>query len=725
MGEKACRECHQQASEAWSGSHHDLAMQPVNPTTVLGDFKNVSFKYNNLETLFYQNEDNYYVKTDGPDGERSDYKISYVFGVYPLQQYLIELDHGRIQAFNIAWDNRDLSIGGQRWFHLYPNDRVTHSDPLHWTAPSHNWNNMCASCHSTNLKKNFDPQLQQFNTSYSQIDVSCEACHGPGSEHILWANQKSEPEIENSGLMVNLENSTKWLFKDQQSVAYLANPTNDGSEIKICARCHSRRSELGSHHKHGDALFNSHLPSLLETHLYFPDGQVKGEVYVYGSFLQSKMYKRGVTCSNCHDPHSLKLKAQGNALCSQCHAPHIFDNSDHHFHEMNTQASQCVSCHMTQKKFMVIDERADHSFRIPRPDLTVKTGSPNACTLCHDDQNPQWALRNLEKWYEKNSSHSNPLHYGVVFHAADKGAVNAEKWLNDLAQDSGESAIVRATAISRIASSLNPILQPTLLRALRDEDPLIKVASIAALEHLPVTELRKIANQNLSDELRIIRMETARTLVGRQFLLDEKTRLLFESALKEYEVSLIDNSDRAESHVELGDLYLRIDHVQKAEQAYLKAIQVNPHYIPAYINLADLYRSTNNEIMGEKIINQGLGRFPQEATLHHAKGLLKVRQNFIYSALNSLKQAVNLDPGNIRYKYVYALGLYSIGKVELALSVLESAYLDRPSNQQVLSSLIQIYSELGNEKNARFYVQKLFELSPENTNLRTFLKLQQ
>ena len=722
VGEKKCRECHQQQSETWTGSHHDLAMQPVSSKTVLGDFDNARFEHNGLETLFYQKQDDYYIKTDGPDGEINEYRIKYVFGVEPLQQYLIELDGGRIQAFSIVWDSRDKSVGGQRWFHIYPDESVTYNDELHWTAPSQNWNNMCASCHSTNLKKNFDLQKKRYDTSYSEVNVSCEACHGPGSDHLNWAKKSDQTDTDNYGLLVNLNNSGHWNFEKDQPIAKLTESADSGSQVESCARCHSRRSELWPDYEHGKVLLDTHLPSLLDSGLYYPDGQINDEVYVYGSFLQSKMYRQGVTCSNCHDPHSLKLKAKGNALCSQCHSAKVYDVKEHHFHKMSTTGAECVSCHMMEKKFMVIDDRADHSFRAPRPDLSIKTGSPNACTGCHDDQSDEWAQAKLEKWYGKKINVEDSPHYGEVFYAAENGAIDAEKWLNYLAQDGRETPIVRATAVSQILANLSPITTPALLRALRDDDPLIKLAAVPALERLPPAEMREYADKFLDDELRIIRMEAARVLAGSRYLLQESTKILLDSALEEYKASLLANADRAESHVNLGNLYLRKDDFQNAEQAYLQSIQINPHFIPAYINLADLYRTTDNDAKGLQIINHGLDQHPRSDMLHHAKGLLYVRQKNISKALLSLEQAVELEPENIRYKYVYAIALYSNSNPDQALLILEKAHQDSPSDRQILNSLISIYSELGNVELARVYAQKLYKLSPWDTSIKQFLE---
>lgn len=722
VGGSACQECHQAQSSAWTGSHHDLAMQAVDDTAVLGDFDDSSFTYQGVETRFYKNQGDYFIKTDGPDGEIREYRVKYVFGVEPLQQYLIELENGRIQAFTIAWDTRDRSAGGQRWFHLYAGEDVAHTDPLHWTAPSQNWNFMCASCHSTDFKKNYDHEKQAFFTAYSDIDVTCEACHGPGSDHVEWAGQNDPSGMPNKGLIVSLKNTGQWQFVDRDPIARLTGGRISRSEVETCAFCHSRRSELSPDYVHGNALLDTHLPSLLQPDLYYPDGQIDEEVYVYGSFLQSRMYRQGVTCSNCHDPHSLKLKAKGNALCAQCHLDESYNTADHHHHEADSSGAQCISCHMAEKTFMVIDDRADHSFRVPRPDLSLKTGSPNACTLCHTERSDEWAQDYVRKWYPDGVASEDRRHYGEVFHAFESGSVDAENWLNYLAQDSRENSIVRATAVSHISSNVNPATYPALIRSLRSDDPLIIVSALPVLEYLRPAEMRKFAREFLSHDLRVIRIETARVLAARRYLLEKDVKVLFDAALDEYLKGLAANADRAEYHVNLGNLYLRQDDFISAEKAFVESIRLNPHFIPGYINLADLYRAMNRDERGRLIIEQALARHPEVAALHHAMGLLEVRQKNIGSALESLKQAAELEHENSRYQYVFAIALYTSGDSAQALQILNRAHRARPSDRQILSSLVSINSELGNHEDARAFAQKLSELSPWDVSIKNFLK---
>ncbi len=210
VGAAPCAQCHPSEFKAWSGSHHQLAMQEANGSTVLGDFDNAKFKYNDVETVFFKRDGKYFVRTDGPNGKLADYQISYTFGVAPLQQYLIAFPGGRYQALSIAWDTRPKAEGGQRWFHLYPNDKIDHTDQRHWTGIYQNWNLQCAECHSTNLHKGFDAAANVYRTTFSEINVACEACHGPGSRHVGWAQRAttSYAPTDDKGLAVRLQ--SRW-----------------------------------------------------------------------------------------------------------------------------------------------------------------------------------------------------------------------------------------------------------------------------------------------------------------------------------------------------------------------------------------------------------------------------------------------------------------------------------------------------------------------------------
>ncbi|MFW2386818.1 MAG: multiheme c-type cytochrome, partial [Polyangiales bacterium] len=405
-GTPKCASCHEDEHERWTGSHHDLAMQEATPDTVLGDFNDRTVRYYKESARFVRDGDAFFVEALGADGKPGRFPVLFTFGVEPLQQYLVEIEPGRLQSFLFAWDTRPKELGGQRWFHLQPDEYVEPGDALHWTGPSYNWNYSCADCHSTALKKNYDRSTKRYSTEYFEINVGCEACHGPGSRHVELA-EAAEAANEALGAVSGFERrlsapaARAWTFGDGKAIASLTT-AEASDEVESCAPCHSRRADLG-----GDSpsYHDRYRVAALDDRLYFDDGQIRDEVYVYGSFLQSKMHAAGVVCSDCHDGHSTKLRLEGNALCSRCHQADVYDTPKHLFHEAGTEGSLCRDCHMPERTYMVNDDRADHRFGIPRPALAEAIGAPDACTGCHVDKSPGWAEREIEKRFETRIPH--------------------------------------------------------------------------------------------------------------------------------------------------------------------------------------------------------------------------------------------------------------------------------------------------------------------------------
>jgi predicted CXXCH cytochrome family protein len=263
--------------------------------------------------------------------------------------------------------------GGQKWFHLYPYEQIKHDDVLHWTRLNQNWNFMCAECHSTGVKKNYDAANDRFRTTWAEISVGCEACHGKGSRHVNWAhNQRSWFEKDDDprkglAILLNERDGITWQLdpktgNPQRSVA----PAVTRREVETCGLCHARRGEFSEEWVPGQPLSDTHAVSLLARGLYHADGQMRDEVYNYGPFKQSKMFAAGVTCSDCHEPHAAKLRAPGNGVCLQCHASDKYEVASHNRHEGVSPAVTCASCHMPVSTYMVVDKRHDHSLRIPR-----------------------------------------------------------------------------------------------------------------------------------------------------------------------------------------------------------------------------------------------------------------------------------------------------------------------------------------------------------------------
>jgi predicted CXXCH cytochrome family protein len=724
-GAGECKACHQAEFSVWQGSHHALAMQEANGQSVLGDFNNVTFKYHGVASTFFKQDGKFMVRTDGPDGKPADYPIAYTFGVTPLQQYLIAFPGGRYQALSIAWDSRSKAEGGQRWFHLYPDENIEHSDQLHWTGRYQNWNLQCAECHSTNLKKAYDAAADSYKTTFSELNVACEACHGPASQHLAWAKLAQPPyaQDDDKGLAVRLQSRWRDAWNFPASDAKFAQRDRPAADalMNTCWACHARRSTLAEGGVPGLPLEDTHRPALLTPPTYYADGQQRDEDYTWGSFRQSKMYQKGVTCLDCHEPHALKLRAEGNALCARCHNAAEFDNSKHHFHKLGSKGAQCLDCHAQEQNYMVIDGRHDHSFRLPRPDLSLSLGSPNACTQCHQQRKPEWAAAAMDKWYGK-AWRQRP-HYGTVLHACATQGVKALPDLVKSAQDTGQPAIVRATAIKLAEPWMNPDLLITARALLTDADPTVRGTTLGLLEAVDPLNRALAAAPLLNDPVRGVRIEAGRILADipdHQFpgdRLDARAK-----AIQEYREYLQLNADWPAENVNLGNLELRQGHPDAALAAYQRALQLDPLFAGAYVNLADAYRQLGQEDAAEKYLRQGLALLPRAADLHHALGLLLVRKSEQAAALLELAEAAKLAPENARYAYVYAIALNSANRTKQALAVLKDADKRHPFNPEILNTLISMYLEAGDNKAALAYAQKAAEALPENPQLQTLME---
>ena len=714
VGVEVCSTCHAKQVNDWTGSDHSLAMQVASSSSVLGNFENSSFRYASVKSRFWKRDGRFFVRTDGADGKLADFEIKYTFGVRPLQQYLIELPGGRLQALGIAWDSRTKDSGGQRWFHLYPGQNVTAGDALHWTGINQNWNFMCSECHSTQVRKNFDPVSGSFNTSWAEPSVSCEACHGPGSDHVAWSGaSKSEQLADKSkGLVIALSerNEVSWstpsIDQMPQRIPPAAIQPHASLEITVCARCHARANRVSDDYVHGQSPLNTHRPVLLTEGLYWVDGQQRDEVFTWGSFVQSKMHAKGVICSDCHQPHSGKLRVLGNQLCSQCHLASKYDNFQHSHHARGTAGAACVACHMPTTTYMVIDPRHDHSLRVPRPDLSMKYGVPNACTTCHTKQSTQWAVGALKEWNDHLPTGFQ--RFTDAFYEDNVGAPSAGIALQALVADASQPALVRASAIERLGRRASAKVLDSILSGLHDSDALIRVVSVEALASGGSELRRRYLTPMLIDAERVVRATTANALAGdaeATFSVQEQKD--FEKALSEYIAMQSYNADRPESQINLGNLYAARDQVNEAIQHYEMAIKIAPEFNGAYLNLAELHRMRGFDQEAETVLRRGLPRVSQPAALQHSLGLVLIRQNKMIEALKSLADAVHGDAGNSRYAYVYGVALHDSGSITKGDDVLERALVQHPNDPNLLNTLAQYAVQARRLDKANAYTKRL------------------
>lgn len=667
-----------EAREKWQKSHHYKSMLPATAENMLGNFDNQEITVGGITSFFYKVADEYWVKTDDENGNIKDYKIDYVFGFEPLQQYLIETEQGRYQALSLSWDSRPSERGGQRWFHIQGDDHIPNNDRLHWTQPLQNWNGMCADCHSTELKRNYDVDNDRFDTTMKTINVSCGSCHTD--------ENYQDFKTQFNWTITEGQNTAEWLGEKRKS-----------REIEVCAACHSRRTPLTNSFKSSGLYLNSFAPTLITSPEYFPDGQVRDEDYVWGSFLQSKMYAKGVICSDCHDPHSLELKASGNDLCAQCHVPTYFDTKPHHNHPEGSTGSQCVNCHMPETTYMQVDARRDHSLRIPRPDLNHKTSSPDACTTCHADQTPRWAATNIKDWFGEEASLK--PHYGEVFNDVMKNEPGAEARLKRLIHDDELPEIIRASGFTLLSNYPSEDSAQHIIRGLSSSEPLIRLGALRATGFIPPEQKNKILSPLLRDGIKAIRIET-------------------HTALSKSSAETLTASEqtmwRGEGRYNAALFQQSLGNMQGAEEGYLKAQAIEPFFAASYVNLADLYRAEGNDKETGKMIDLGLDLLPDDPALNFSKALHSIRSGNSDVAYSYLEKAVSLAPENARYAYVYAIALNDSGNSQKAILVLKRAHRLSPNDDNLNMLLLNLERTRGNWKQALKYANKLSKLYPDN-----------
>jgi predicted CXXCH cytochrome family protein len=735
IGSSTCASCHQQEYQRWQGSHHDLAMQEVHEKSVLGNFKNATLTHYGVTSRFFKREGKFFVNTPGPDGKHHDYQIAYVFGLEPLQQYLIAFPDGRYQALSIAWDSRSKEQGGQRWYHLHPDEAVPYNDSLHWTGTYYNWNSRCAECHSTDLQKNYSLEKNQYQTTWFEINVGCEGCHGPGSDHQQWAQKTATGEkFSNKGLVADIATQFSWTLQSDKKVA---NPKPISSahtqslaqsqQIETCAPCHSRRSSITHQNvatakDANDSFLDNYQLQTLQQGLYHADGQILDEVYVYGSFIQSKMHRQGVQCSNCHDPHSLKLKAKGNNLCSQCHNAAVYDKPEHHHHRADTNGAQCVNCHMPETTYMVVDDRRDHSLRIPRPDLSEKLGTPNACNQCHQDKTPQWAASAVGSWSGKSSASPGQYHYGEALFAGRNNRENALQLLSALARDYSQPNMARATALNLLQAYPTQEAYQTAVGLLQDKNALVRTGALQTLEFLPPQQRWETFAYLLDDPVKTVRLEATRLLASVPAAqLESVQQVKLVKAISVYIEAQLVSADMPSAHLNVGIIYSNQGQFEKAKQSYLHALRLDKSNIAAMMNLADLYRTQGQDQKGIELLLQAQRVMPQNPSLHYALGLAFVRTQQKDKALPYLKQASELAAHVAHYSYTYALALDAAGKKEQALARLRAAHKRHPRDRDVLYALATMNRDLGRISKAIAYADQLAEQFP---NDRAIISLQ-
>jgi predicted CXXCH cytochrome family protein len=708
VDEGQCTSCHVQQANDWRGSHHQLAMQEAADASVLGDFNDVTFQGEGETTRFFRKDGGFWVNTPGADGKPADFRVAYAFGVAPLQQYLIAVPGGRLQALGVAW-NADK----RTWFHLYPGQGVDFRNPLHWSRPQQNANFMCVECHTTGFTRNYDPAADRFASHWNSLGVGCQACHGPASRHIDWAAKKLD--AANAGFAIDLSR------------------TNKIRAVETCARCHSRRAPLDDGYHQENRLMDDYLPSALTRELYELDGKIKDEVFEYGSFAQSRMFAKGLRCSTCHNPHSTALKVPGNGLCLQCHNPSgktgvagidgkglkakNYDSPEHHHHAQGQAGSQCVDCHMPGKLFMVNDYRHDHGFTLPNPARALRLGTSDACLGCHRDQPGDTVAEQFRLWYGEDKTDA--PRYDESLWLIRNGRPGASRALYQQLEVRDLPAIRRATLLAELPAYPSERALKAAARDLTHPAPQVRLAAIRAVAALvPPEQRRNLLAPLLTDPVRGVRITAAYELLGLRATGLGNYENAWGKAIAEYEDVQLNLQERAEANLNLALLYQANGRGDAVESHLRTALQRDPEYLPALVALVQWLDGNFRWEEGRALLDRGLKEHPQSALLQHANGLMLVRKGDLPAALKAFAEAVRLEPQNSQYDYVYAVALHDSGQLETACHRLEKLLERDAANREARLALINYWREAGQIQKVQALLAELEQQNPDDPALR-------
>ena len=689
-GSSSCRECHQQFYELWSTSHHGLAMQPYTD----------KFSHQNLtpsQTPVRIGKNTYipyievnegWVLEQKPDGKMRHH-IAHVMGGKNVYYFLTQLERGRLQTLPIAYDVRtrewfDTAASGVRHF------PGTESDaPLHWTDPAYTFNTSCYSCHVSQLAKNYDLSTDTYRTTWAEPGINCEACHGPGQEHVDICRSAKANQAPKDLRIISIKS-----FSTEQTNA-------------MCNSCHAKMSPVSASFEPGDRYFDHFDLITLEHPDFYPDGRDLGENYTMTAWLMSPCVKSGqLDCTHCHTSsgrYRFKNAKNPNAACLPCHRERVENVTDHTHHEVDSIGSKCVSCHIPATEFARMT-RSDHSMRPPVPAATLKFKSPNACNICHKDKDAKWADDYVRKWHEKD--YQRPmLEQASLVDKARRGNWDRLEAILEYISSQGRDEIV-ATALLRLLSGCESQAKwPVLITVLqKDASPLVRAAAAQALDGYITAESVRALAKATCDKYRLVRVRAATGLsaIGVEQLPSEyqtSVKLATTELLK----ALDTHPDDYASHYNLGNIHMRRSDYKKALTSYQTAIELRPDFVPPYVNVAFVHNSMGRNDKAEASFRTAIALDPNNADVHLNLGMLLGEMKRSKDAEKAFRTAMTADPNSAvaaynlgillvsnqpseslqwcrkayllrpdegRYGYTYAFYLFQEGAVEQAITVL-------------------------------------------------------
>jgi len=719
-GTAECQACHASQAHDWQQSHHAKAMQIPDRQTVLAPFAGEVATYDGLSARFskavesapVEEQDQtgsvkntlVHLKKEDPsafvialeDAGRPEaggvYQVRYTFGFSPLQQYLIEKAPGQNQVAPFAFDTRPESLGGQQWYHLDEKLGETRHPRLDWDQPLQSWNGMCADCHSTGVRRGFDPESNRFSTSFTGVAVECTSCHLP---HAIASGPSEEFSDESARLMggpaaagegISDPTGGHWVLGPTDRIASWVGVPRSEQPMEQCYACHALRAPLRDGIELGEPFLDQFKPELLRAPFYSATGQIEEEVFVYGSFEQSRMRAAGVQCIDCHDPHTANLRAEGDALCASCHQSDVYEAQRHHAHPLSASV-ECVDCHMPGRMYMGVDFRRDHQFARPDPTLAKELGGRDVCQDCHEDRFVAWQeikrnaqatmLPGVERaWIDgalgaatntEVTNHHEARQQYWRLHGTEATPRTDQRYLSVIA-DENRTPLERASLIAtRSQATIARWIALPSWQDLMQAPPAMVMAT--ALEKM--SEVGRLPDEWIAEgclhTLRVVRVAAAG--------LPEAAALpACSNAINELATASGQIAWRAEGR--LADAARAMGEGRRSEAKDLldRAIQQDPYAVGPYINQADIFRLEGDERASMAILDQGLSALPGNGMLLYSRALSAVRAGDTDGALTFIRRARQADADQLEYLMIEVLLLERLGEPQEAIAVLDARW---------------------------------------------------
>ena len=625
-----CGRCHAEQYEQWSASDHAWAWRKTNAGRDAEPFHRQKLRAHGSEITFSTTPQGRYLLRDA--AVREPFTVHSIVGRTPLIQYLVEGKDGGLQAPSAAWD-----VERHEWFDLFEQDARLSAEGLarrepgdwgHWLGRGMNWDSQCAWCHMTGFRKNYDEATDRYAATHREPGVTCIQCH----------RLAAAPDPQDGCLVARADRKLS------------AEQVHDN-----CAACHARREELDDSFRAGDKFddhFRLELPIL--PGVYWANAMQRDEAYCETGLRHSRMGAAGVTCLDCHDPHTaqLKLPQEDNSLCLRCHADGttvgntptpIVKQAPAGLCPPGSEGARCVECHMPASPYMARDMRRDHSFNIPDPTLSTDLGLPNACTMCHKDKDDAWAEAALARALPEQKAEKYRLRTHAV-HAAVQGQGNTENLMIALHEETVPAW--RATLLELLARQpAHPDITAAARAAARDASPMVRAAAARILG--------AEAQSLLDDPSRLVRHTAAWCLLPHRqtYPLLRATR-----ALAELKATAHHQADQPTGAMQLATLAAAEGNDAEACRQYERAIRLDPASPVPYMDYA-VYLAGRDKPM---------------------------------EALRQMLACAKIAPGNAEVQYRLALILAEVGQYRAALTAMERAVQADPTHAAARAAISEL-----------------------------------